>query len=83
MGRANEMISEAFIEIFVGWGMTESQAEDATFVLALLMLFAIFRYTRSRKKMGKAWKIDTDRDGQISEEEWAAAGMPNEDKEEE
>ena len=33
-----------------------------------------------RKALGKTIVLDADGDGRISEEEWAAAGMPNENE---
>ena len=48
--------------------------------LLLVVLFVIFELRR-RKKLGKAVELDTDGDGEISEEEWAAAGQDQQEEE--
>ena len=66
----------------VDLGMSESQAEGTVIFLAIwLVILVILRETRRRKDLGKMVVLDTDGDGQISEEEWAASGMENENDE--
>ena len=72
----------AIIAILVNAGMSESEAEFTVEITGLIFLIIIFlRLWKRRKALGKAVKLDTDGDGRISEEEWAAAGMANDNEE--
>ena len=54
-------------------GLSEGQA---IFVLVLGLIIVVYRWEKRRRKMlGKAIDLDLDGDGKISEEEWAAAEM--------
>ena len=77
-----DLVFLIIVMFLVDLGMSESQAEGTVFFLAIcLAILFILRETRRRKALGKAVVLDTDGDGQISEEEWAAAGMENENDE--
>ena len=77
-----ELVIVVIILALVDMGMSESQAHDTVFVLAIFLISVIIlREMRRRKALGKAVELDTDGDGRISEEEWAAAGMVNENEE--
>ncbi len=72
----------AIIAILVNAGMSESEAEFTVVITALIFLIIIFlRLQIRRKALGKAVELDTDGDGRISEEEWATAGMANDNEE--
>ncbi len=72
----------AIIAILVNAGMSESEAEFTVVITALIFLIIVFlRLQIRRRALGKAVELDTDGDGRISEEEWAAAGMANENEE--
>ena len=77
-----EILIFAIIAILVDAGMSESEAEFTVEITGLIFLIIIFlRLWKRRKALGKAVKLDTDGDGRISEEEWAAAGMANDNEE--
>ena len=62
--------------------MSESEAEFTVLITAVIFLIIfIIRLQIRRKALGKAVELDTDGDGRISEEEWAAAGMANDNEE--
>ncbi len=72
----------AIIAILVNAGMSESEAEFTVVITALIFLIIVFlRLQIRRRALGKAVELDTDGDGRISEEEWAAAGMANDNEE--
>ena len=72
----------AIIAILVNAGMSESEAEFTVKITGLIILIdTLVRIWKRRKALGKAVKLDTDGDGRISEEEWAAAGMANDNEE--
>ena len=69
------------ISILVNAGMSESQAEFSVIIsLICFLIIILLRWKKRRLALGKSVELDTDNDGYISEEEWAAAGMSNEDK---
>jgi len=69
------------IAILVNAGMSESQAEFTVIISVICFLIIILlRWKKRRLALGKSVELDTDNDGYISEEEWAAAGMSNEDE---
>jgi len=69
------------ISILVNAGMSESQAEFTVIISGICFLIIILlRWKKRRLSLGKSVELDTDNDGYISEEEWAAAGMSNEDE---
>ena len=77
-----EILIFAIIAILVNAGMSESEAEFTVVITALIFLIIVFlRLQIRRRALGKAVELDTDGDGRISEEEWAAAGMANENEE--
>ncbi len=77
-----EILIFAIIAILVNAGMSESEAEFTVEITGLIFLIIIFlRLWKRRKALGKAVELDTDGDGRISEEEWAAAGMANDNEE--
>ena len=78
-----EILIFAIIAILVNAGMSEPEAEFTVFATGVIFLIVILVRLRIRRKaLGKAVELDTDGDGRISEEEWAAAGMLNEKEEE-
>ena len=77
-----EILIFAIIAILVNAGMSESEAEFTVVITALIFLIIVFlRLQIRRRALGKAVELDTDGDGRISEEEWAAAGMANDNEE--
>ena len=77
-----EILIFAIIAILVNAGMSESEAEFTVLITAVIFLIIfIIRLQIRRKALGKAVELDTDGDGRISEEEWAAAGMANDNEE--
>ena len=72
----------AIIAILVNAGMSESEAEFTVVITGLIFLIiTLLQWQIRRKALGKAVELDTDGDGRISEEEWAAAGMANDNEE--
>ena len=72
----------AIIAILVNAGMSESEAEFTVEITGLIFLIiTLLQWQIRRKALGKAVELDTDGDGRISEEEWAAAGMANDNEE--
>ena len=77
-----EILIFAIIAILVNAGMSESEAEFTVLITAVIFLIiVIIRLQIRRKALGKAVELDTDGDGRISEEEWAAAGMASDNEE--
>jgi len=72
----------AIIAILVNAGMSESEAEFTVVITGLIFLIiTLLQWQIRRKALGKAVELDTDGDGRISEEEWGAAGMANDNEE--
>ena len=68
-----EIFFVTIIAILVSMGLSEGQA---IFVLVLGIIIVVYRWEKRRRKLlGKAIDLDLDGDGKISEEEWAAAEM--------
>ena len=68
-----ELFFVTIIAILVSMGLSEGQA---IFVLLLGIIIVVYRWEKRRRKLlGKAIDLDLDGDGKISEEEWAAAEM--------
>ena len=68
-----ELILLGIIAILVSMGLSEGQA---IFVLVLGLIIVVYRWEKRRRELlGKAIDLDLDGDGKISEEEWAAAEM--------
>jgi len=62
--------------------MSESEAEFTVVITGLIFLIiTLLQWQIRRKALGKAVELDTDGDGRISEEEWDAAGMANDNEE--
>ena len=77
-----EILIIAIIAILVNAGMSESEAEFTVLITSVIfVIIFIIRLQIRRKALGKAVELDTDGDGRISEEEWAAAGMANDNEE--
>ena len=73
-----EILIFSIITILVNAGMSEPEAEFTVFATGVIFLIVILVRLRIRRKaLGKTVELDTDGDGRISEEEWAAAGMTN------
>lgn len=73
------ILFEIGVVVLMSMGYSRMEAEgmlSSSLCLLLVVLFVIFELRR-RKKLGKAVELDTDGDGQISEEEWSAAGQGN------
>ena len=69
------------ISILVDAGMSEPQAEFTVIIsMICFVIIILLRWKKRRLALGKSVELDTDNDGYISEEEWAAAGMSNEDE---
>ncbi len=76
-----EIIIFGIILILVDAGMSESQAQLTIIISGIIFLIIAFiRLQMRRKALGKTIVLDTDGDGRISEEEWAAAGMSDENE---
>ena len=70
------MLWEIGIQILMSMGMSHSGAEGLLIIIGFLaFLLAAAAHARRRKLLGKAVVLDTDGDGYVSEEEWAAAGQ--------
>ena len=70
------MLWEIGIQILMSMGMSHSGAEGLLIIIGILaFLLAGAAHARRRKLLGKAVVLDTDGDGYVSEEEWAAAGQ--------
>ena len=68
-----ELFFVTIIAILVSMGLSEGQA---IFVLLLGIIIVVYRWEKRRRELlGKAIDLDLDGDGKISEEEWAAAEM--------
>ena len=80
------ILFEIGVAVLMSMGYSRITAEGmltSSVCLLLLVLGVVFELLR-RKKLGKAVVLDTDGDGEISEEEWAAAGQDmDEDTDEE
>ena len=71
------ILFEIGVAVLMSMGYSRIAAEGmltSSVCLLLLVLGVVFELLR-RKKLGKAVVLDTDGDGEISEEEWAAAGQ--------
>ena len=76
-----DIIIFTIIAILVNAGMSESQADFTVIISGIcLLIITLLRWKKRRFALGKSIELDTDNDGYISEEEWAAAGMSNEDE---
>ena len=76
-----EIIIFGIILILVDAGMSESQAQFTIIIAGIIFLIIGFiRLQMRRKALGKTIVLDADGDGRISEDEWAAAGMSNENE---
>ena len=73
------ILFEIGVAVLMSMGYSRMEAEGmltSSVCLLILVLAAVFELRR-RKNLGKSVVLDTDGDGEISEEEWAAAGQDN------
>ena len=71
-----ELLLLGFIALLVSMGLSEDQAYGVFFLLGLIAIFRVIVWEKRRRELlGKAVDLDLDGDGKISEEEWAAAEM--------
>ena len=71
------VLIEICVAILMSMGYSRGEAEGmvtTSACLLFLVLIVVYELLR-RKKLGKSVVLDTDGDGEISEEEWAAAGQ--------
>ena len=77
------VLIEICVAILMSMGYSRGEAEGmvtTSACLLFLVLIVVYELLR-RKKLGKSVVLDTDGDGEISEEEWAAAGQDNPEEE--
>lgn len=71
-----EIIILGIIAILISMGLSEGQAHGVFVLLAIVAIYRTIQWEKKRRKLlGKAIDLDLDGDGKISEEEWAAAEM--------
>ena len=71
-----EIIVLGIIAILVSMGLSEGQAHGVFVLLAFAGIYRITKWEKRRRELlGKAIDLDLDGDGKVSEEEWAAAEM--------
>jgi hypothetical protein len=76
-----DIIIFTIIAILVNAGMSESQADFTVIISGIcFLIITLLRWKKRKLALGKSVELDTDNDGYISEEEWAVAGMSNEDE---
>ena len=79
-----ELLLLGFIAILVSMGLSEDQAYGVFFLLGGIAIFRVIVWEKKRRELlGKAADLDLDGDGNISEEEWAAAEMGENKQEDE
>tara|TARA_Y100000817_G_C16793876_1_gene516438 strand:+ start:218 stop:574 length:357 start_codon:yes stop_codon:yes gene_type:complete len=77
------ILFEIGVAVLMSMGYSRMEAEGmltSSVCLLILVLAAVFELRR-RKNLGKSVVLDTDGDGEISEEEWAAAGQDQQEEE--
>ena len=77
------ILFEIGVAVLMSMGYSRMEAEGmltSSVCLLILVLAAVFELRR-RKNLGKGVVLDTDGDGEISEEEWAAAGQDQQEEE--
>ena len=76
MQLVGEIIILGIIAILISMGLSEGQAHGVFVLLAIIAIYRAIQWEKKRRKLlGKAIDLDLDGDGKISEEEWAAAEM--------
>ena len=65
----------------MGYSRMEAEGMLTSSVCLLILVLAAVFELRRRKNLGKSVVLDTDGDGEISEEEWAAAGQDQQEEE--
>ena len=79
-----ELLLLGFIAILVSMGLSEDQAYGVFFLLGIIAIFRVIVWEKKRRELlGKTVDLDLDGDGNISEEEWAAAEMGENKQEDE
>ena len=77
------ILFEIGVVVLMSMGYSRMEAEgmlSSSLCLLLVVLFVIFELRR-RKNLGKSVVLDTDGDGEFSEEEWAAGGQDQQEEE--
>ena len=77
------ILFEIGVAVLMSMGYSRMEAEGmltSSVCLLILVLAAVFELRR-RKNLGKSVVLDTDGDGESSEEEWAAAGQDQQEEE--
>ena len=71
-----EIIILGIIAILISMGLSEGQAHGVFVLFVIVVVFRGILWEKKRRELlGKAVDLDLDGDGKISEEEWAAAEM--------
>ena len=76
MQLVGEIIILGIIAILISMGLSEGQAHGVFVLFCILVVYRGILWEKKRRELlGKAVDLDLDGDGKISEEEWAAAEM--------
>ena len=71
-----EIVIVGIIAILVSMGLSEGQAHGVFVLFVIVVGYRGILWEKKRRELlGKAVDLDLDGDGKISEEEWAAAEM--------
>ena len=71
-----EIIILGIIAILISMGLSEGQAHGVFVLFCIVVVYRGILWEKKRRELlGKAVDLDLDGDGKISEEEWAAAEM--------
>ena len=76
MQLVGEIIILGIIAILISMGLSEGQAHGVFVLFVIVVVYRGILWEKKRRELlGKAVDLDLDGDGKISEEEWAAAEM--------